>query len=105
MGIEGHTCSGVRIACHSFSDLVLLASDIFRVIAKLDEVGADESMGREIDWSDERAASVNISDENVSVMCTMYSAKSRLLLSVPRERERTLHAMQTLQSDKSLKRV
>ena len=38
MGIErdARGCSGVRIACHSSSDLVLLASDIFRVIANLD---------------------------------------------------------------------
>jgi hypothetical protein len=62
----------VRTACHSSSDLVLLASDIFRVIANLDGV-ADESMGRETDWTDERAARINISDENVSVMCTMHS--------------------------------
>ncbi len=59
----------MRIARHSSSDLDLLASDIFRVIANLGVVGADESMGREIDGSDERAAPINISDENVSVMC------------------------------------
>ena len=76
MGIERHTCSGVRIARHSSSDLVLLVSDIFRTISNLDGVGMDESMGREIDWCEERAARINISDvsdENVSVMCTMYS--------------------------------
>ena len=43
------------------------------MIANLDGVGVDESMGREKDWSDERAARINIGDENVSVMCTMYS--------------------------------
>jgi hypothetical protein len=43
------------------------------MIANLDGVGADESMGREIDLSDERAARINISDENVSVMCALYS--------------------------------
>jgi hypothetical protein len=69
------------------------------MIANLDWVGVDESMGREIDWSDERAARINISDENVSVMCTMYSqnhAKSQVLVSAPRERERieSTHFMQ-----------
>jgi hypothetical protein len=41
------------------------------VIANLDGVGVDESMGRKIDWGDERAARINISDENVSIMCTI----------------------------------
>ena len=50
----------------------MLAFDIFRVIANLDGIGADESMGRETDWRDERAARINISDENVSVMCTTH---------------------------------
>jgi hypothetical protein len=63
----------VRIARHSSSDLVLLASDIFRVVANLYGVGVDESVGREIDCSDEQAARIDISDENLSVMCTMYS--------------------------------
>lgn len=63
----------MRVARHSSSDLVLLASDIFRVVASLYGVGVDESMGREMGCSDEQAARINISDENLSVMCTMYS--------------------------------
>lgn len=51
------------------------------MIASVYGVDVDGSMGREIDWSDERAARINISDENVSVvMCTMYCiAKSRVI--------------------------
>ena len=100
----------MRIARHSSSDLVLLASDIFRTIANLDRVGADGSMGREIDWCEERAARINISDVsdvNVSVMCTMYSQVTghySNLLSTPREWERielsiefdALHADKTI---------
>lgn len=63
----------MRIARHSCSDLALLASDIFLVIDNFDMIVADESMGRGIDWADERAARINIGDENVSVMCTCIS--------------------------------
>jgi len=59
----------VRIARHSTSDLVLLGSDIFRMITNLDGVGVDQSLGREIDRDDERAAQIDISDGNLGVMC------------------------------------
>jgi hypothetical protein len=64
---ETHTCSGERTACHSSSDLALLALDIFRMVTKFDGIGGKKCVGRETDRYDERAA--HISDDRV--MCAM----------------------------------
>ena len=64
---------------------------MFRMIANLNGVGVDGSMGREIDCSDERAARINIcdvSDKNVSVMC--YDDRSHGLSITERNLPRTV---------------
>src|SRR5947208_12569712 len=85
---DGHTCSGLRIARHSSSDLALLALDIFRMVTvDLKGVGAKKMVGRDIYSSDERAARLRLSDGGVNVMCQDASAHSRNKNST-RDRER-----------------
>jgi hypothetical protein len=58
---DGRTCSGERTARHSSSDLALVASDIFRMVDNLKGVvaNAKESVGREINRKDGRAALIS----------------------------------------------
>ena len=63
----------MRIARHSSSDLVLLASDIFRMVVDLKWVGEKRTVGRNIYLNDRRRA-VQLSDESVGVMCMDASA-------------------------------
>ena len=90
-GNDGRTCSGLRIARHSSSDLVLLALDIFRMVTvDLKGVGAKKMVGRDIYSNDERAARLRLSDGGVNVMCQDASAHSR--------NDRILHVIERIPS-------
>jgi hypothetical protein len=76
---DGRTCSGLRIARHSSSDLALLGLDIFRMAAvDLKGVGAKKMVGRDLysNSNDEQAARLRLSDGGVNVMCQDASAHS-----------------------------